>query len=76
MKFKIVTTFLDKPLRASDIDISKLNDKAKRYWSRFDDEVISRGMLLAMQANTLLLDNSSMRVYYEGENIPDNYDKV
>ena len=76
MNFKIVTTFLDKPLKASEVDISKLNDKAKRYWSRFDDEVISRGMLLAMQANTLLPDNASMRVYYEGENLPDNYDKV
>ena len=77
MKFKIVTTFLDKPLKISNIDINKLNDKAKRYWSRFNDEEISRGMLLATQANELLPNNASMRVYYEGDNMPvDNWEKV
>tara|TARA_B100001093_G_C26853645_1_gene1026310 strand:- start:1890 stop:2702 length:813 start_codon:yes stop_codon:yes gene_type:complete len=76
MKFKIITTFLDKPLKASSIDISKLNDKAKRYWSRFEDETISRGMQLAKQANELLPDNASMRVYYEGDNLPESTEKV
>ena len=76
MNFKIVTTFLDKPLKASKIDISKLNDKAKRYWSRVSDENISRGMSLASQANQLLPDNASLRVYYEGDNMPEHWEKV
>ena len=74
--FKIITTFLDKPLKGSQVDISKLNDKAKRYWSRFTDETISRGMQLALQANAFLPDNATMRVYYEGDNLPENMEKV
>ena len=76
MKFKVITTFLDKPLKGSTVDKSLLNTKARRHWNKNSDEVISRGMKFAEQANRLLPDNASLRVYYEGETLPKNMDKV
>ena len=76
MKFKVITTFLDKPLKGSTVDKSLLNTKARRHWNKNSDEVISRGMKFAEQANRLLPNNASLRVYYEGETLPKNMDKV
>ena len=76
MEFKVVTTFLDKPLKGSLVNKELLNPKAKRHWYKNEDEVISRGMKFVEQANRLLPDNASLRVYYEGDVLPDNMEKV
>ena len=76
MTFKLVTTFLDIPLKGSQINLNLLNDKARRYWLKNPDEIISRGMQFANQANELLPDNATLRVYYEGDNMPKNMEKV
>ena len=71
MNFKIVTTFLDKPLKGSSVNKELLNPKARRHWYKNSDETISRGMKFVEQASKLLPDNVSLRVYYEGDDIPE-----
>ena len=76
MNFKIVTTFLDKPLKGSSVNKELLNPKARRHWYKNSDETISRGMKFVEQASKLLPDNVSLRVYYEGDDIPEDRDNV
>ena len=51
MNFKIVTTFLDKPLKGSSVNKELLNPKARRHWYKNSDETISRGMKFVEQAS-------------------------
>ena len=76
MKFKIVTTFKDIIRKIDNIDLSTLNDKARRHWEKNGNETISFGMRLAQQAEERLPSNASLLVYYEGDRLPENTSKV
>ena len=75
MNFKIITTFKD-AIRKVPADLNQLNDKARRHWLKNGDETISHGMRFAQQAEKYLPNNATLRVYYEGENLPESTSKV
>ena len=74
--FTIVTTFNDVIRTIDDVDLTKLNSKAKRHWEKNGNETISFGMRLCNQAELHLPDNVKMLVYYEGNNLPESTSKV
>jgi len=75
MNFKIITTLKDE-IRKVPADLNQLNDKARRHWLKNGDETISHGMRFAQQAEKYLPNNANLRVYYEGENLPESTSKV